>query len=340
MTEPRSKLGIAAALATLIVASGCAGSSSVRQHDLKSRAGPRPIGTIYLVDRATATGGEAVTTVNVAQAQTRTRRARELSPGDPPFMIAVVSRRVVLFGSQQTYATGLDLAEPARSLGPSWFFIPAASLERVWLVHLDSENPATAHRLGGVREVTVDGTVALERSNQLPGQPVAAVDSGLLVQTKRLEVWQPATGRVIRELEGIFPLATQRAMAATCDQRCSVLHVTDTNTGRDRVIAPGNGFHFVASYHGAFSPDGKLLAVQATTNRGGNRVAIINIAKRIATLLPGGMLATDYPLMTWSSSGWLFFNAGHGRLGAYGADIGRAILLRFRLAPFEAMTST
>jgi hypothetical protein len=43
--------------------------------------------------------------------------------------------------------------------------------------------------------------------------------------------------------------------------------------------------------------------------------------------------------MTWSSSGWLFFNAGGGRLAAYRPGDASARLLPLRVMPFVDMTA-
>ncbi len=73
----------------------------------------------------------------------------------------------------------------------------------------------------------------------------------------------------------------------------------------------------MASYDGAFSPDGRLVAVPATATAGGTRVAVVDIARRAATLVPGPGVARDYTLIAWASTGWLFYNADNGHLAAY-----------------------
>ena len=185
-----------------------------------------------------------------------------------------------------------------------------------------------------MREVTVDGRTTLAHSARPPRWPLVAVDDGLLVQGTTLELWQPASGRILRKLPGVFPLATRHALAVTCAPGCPALHVTDTRTGKDVQIRPGSGFHFIASYDGAFSPDGGFVAVPAMTHDGHARVAIVDLARRRATLVRGPTLARAYTLMAWSATGWLFFNAGHGRLAAYRAGASRATLLPVRVPPF------
>jgi hypothetical protein len=296
-----------------------------------------PAGTLYLAD--TRSGKGLVTIVDVAGARAQTRALSELYPGDPPFTIAIVGGRLVVFGHLRTYAYRLDLREPPRSLGESWFFIPSAATGRVWLVRLDAHDPHHAHGLGSVREITVTGRVTVAGSSRPPHWPIAAVDDGLLVQGDTLEVWQPDTGRTIRKLPGVFPVATRHLLSVSCAGDCPVLHVTNTRTGADLQIAPGSGFRFVESYDGAFSPDGKLVAVPATTGQGQSRVAIIKIARHTATLVRGVPLASDYPLIAWASTGWLFYNAGRGRLAEYRPGALRATLLHIHVQPFEAIAA-
>jgi hypothetical protein len=113
-----------------------------------------------------------------------------------------------------------------------------------------------------------------------------------------------------------------------------VLHLTDTRTGASSRIAPGRGFRFVESYDGAFSPDGTLVAAPAIKRHGKPRVALVDLARRVATLVPGAPLARDYQLLAWSTSGWLFYNAGAGRIAAYRPGADRATLLPVHVPPF------
>jgi hypothetical protein len=112
------------------------------------------------------------------------------------------------------------------------------------------------------------------------------------------------------------------------------MHVSDTLTGTRGVIEPPPGARFTESYDGAFSPDGRLVAVPALDGRGTPRVAIVDLARRTARLVRGPRLARDYQLMAWSQSGWLFYNAGHGRLAAYNPSGVAARLLAVHVDPF------
>jgi hypothetical protein len=69
---------------------------------------------------------------------------------------------------------------------------------------------------------------------------------------------------------------------------------------------------FAESYEGAFSPDGRLFA----TNGARGEIKVIDIAaRRVRTIdRPPERV---YRLLAWASSGWLFYNAGRGRIGAW-----------------------
>jgi hypothetical protein len=327
--------GLGAALAMAGCGSGGSGPSPTRHAGPAGANRVAPNGTLYLADTKPGT----VTVVDVARGRTATHRLRELSAGAPPYMLAVIGGRVVVYGSNRTSAFDARLHEPARSLGEAWFFIPSAAPGRVWLALLDPGSPATVRDLRAVREVTTDGRVTLAHSARPPHWPLAAVDSGLLIQGKTLELWQPTSGRILRKLPGVFPLATRHALAVSCPSRCPTIHVTDTDTGADTIIRPGPGFRFIESYDGAFSPDGKLVAVPAHTNDGHAHVAIIDLARRTARIVRGARLAPDYTLMTWSSTGWLFYNAGRRHLAAYHPGDGQAQLLPIRVQPFVRMAA-
>jgi hypothetical protein len=327
---------VVAGIGVVLTIAGCGSEPSVTRGARPAGANrAAPSGTLYLANTQPGT----VTVVDVARARTVTHRLRELSAGDPPYMLAVIGGRVVVYGSNRTSAFDARLHEPARSLGEAWFFVPSATPGRVWLALLDPASPATVRRLRGVREVTADGRVTLAHSGRPPHWPLAAVDSGLLIQGKTLELWQPTSGRILRKLPGVFPLATRHALAVSCPPRCRIIHVTDTNTGADTMIRPGPGFRFIESYDGAFSPDGKLVAVPARTRDGHAHVAMIDLAQRTATLVRGARLDRNYTLVTWSSTGWLFYNAGNGDLAAYRPGKARAALLPVDVQPFVRMAA-
>ena len=280
-----------------------------------------------------------MTIIDAATGRLEVHRVRELSPGDPPYAIAIVAGRLVVYGRLATYSFDARMREPSRRIGASWFFLPSATPGSIWLASLNARDRNQTHGLGNVREVTVDRTVTLARGARPPYTPVGAVQQGLLIQGQTLEVWQPASGMIMRHLPGVFPMATRDSLVASCTAQCPVPHITNTGNGSDLRIRSGPGFRFVASYNGAFSPDGQLIAIPATTTDGHSRVAVVDIARRRAKLLAGADLASDYTLLAWASTGWLFFNAGHGRLAAYRPGNPRATVLPFHLQRFQHLAA-
>jgi hypothetical protein len=324
----RGSAKLALLMAVLGVA-GC-GSAGHRRHSGQPAGSARPSGTLYLAN----TRPGRLTVIDVARGRVDTRQLRELAPGDPPYMLAFLGGRLVVYGHDHTYAFSPGVREPARNLGESWFFVPSATTGRVWLALLDPGSPSTVNGLRGVREVTVNGRLTLARSHRPPRWPLAALSNGLVLQGRTLELWDPATGRITTKLPGVFPVAARDWRLVSCATSCRVLHVSDTRTSAHAAIRPGRGFRFVESYSGAFSPDGKLVAVPAIGRRGRPCVALIDLARHVATLVPGPHLARDYQLLAWSSSGWLFYNASRGRIAAYHPGRATATLLPLHVDPF------
>ncbi len=272
----------------------------------------RDPGTLIRVDAATG----AVATF---------KDLRGLSGGDPPYMIAFTGGRLVTFalGRTTSYSPAVD---DRRSLGEAWFFVPSATPGRVWNILLTPHSNVTFR---GVREVTVDGRVTFARHEKVPGWPVGAVTEGIVLQKRRLEVWNPATGKIVRKLPATFPVAFRGSLAASCADPCHGVHLTDTATGADRVV-PGE----FAAFEGAFSPDGKLLALPAS----GRRLAIVDVAAGTVALVPGARLDKTYQRLTWASSGWIFYKAPGGKVGAWRPGE-PARVLDAKVGNFIALTS-
>ena len=68
---------------------------------------------------------------------------------------------------------------------------------------------------------------------------------------------------------------------------------------------------FAGAVVGAFSPDGRRLAVRDE----GGRIAVVDLASRAVRDVAGA--PADYPLLAWASSGWLFYAVGTDRVGAW-----------------------
>ena len=91
-----------------------------------------------------------------------------------------------------------------------------------------------------------------------PGTPVSTL-------------WSPATARASRSFDGVIAAsATRVAWATRCAPLCHV-RVLDLATGQQTVIAlPGAS----SAVNGAFSPDGRFLAIQVSFNNRGDDGAL------------------------------------------------------------------
>jgi hypothetical protein len=88
---------------------------------------------------------------------------------------------------------------------------------------------------------------------------------------------------------------------------------------------------FHDAYLGAFSPDGKRLAVA------GERGRIVVIEGRRWRHVPG-VRTSAYPALAWSTSGWLFYGVSDHRVGAWRP--GRtARTLPVRVAPYVSIVT-
>jgi hypothetical protein len=287
--------------------------------------------------------GEPIAVIDLPAGKPTIVRRLRLAAGDAHFRLHRTGRRLVYRGVRGTYAIDLDLTGRPQKLGEAWYFIPSATEGHVWLTWLDRHSPETVRDLRSVTEVTVRSRVTVRPGRRPPcrGPTVlAAVEGALLCQAgaRRLDAFDPRTGRIIRRLPGPFPLDTHASLVAWCAERCPTLHLTDIATGANTAVAPSDHFRFEESYEGAFSPGGSLLATpvvirgrHASPTSIRRKVALIDVARGTARLITDSRLS-DYGNMAWSSSGeWLFLDAGGGRIMAHHARSGRTTLLPFIL---------
>ena len=265
--------------------------------------------------------------VDVAGGSVRHRSLPQLSPGDPPYRIVRRGDKLVLWSYQTlTLEPSSPAAQPEVLVRDSWIFIPAAAPDRIWVGILDRKSPETERRLAAVREVTVDGRVTVGDVRPPEGRwPVAATRSGLVFPSHgsgpggldQLELWNPLTRKVLRRLPGDHAVASHGDLLAWCRQPCARLHVTDAATGEDvEVRPPAGAFGFDAN--GAFSPDGKLIAVPVrsdpslTTQDPKWRLALVDVEEGSATLVQGPTLQ-GYVFVDWSPAGTTVFITGGDR---------------------------
>jgi hypothetical protein len=215
-----------------------------------------------------------------------------------------------------------DGSRKASRLGAADFVAPAATTGALWLVsyHSGSVMPKTA---ATAQELSVAGA-ALGPRRRLPRGYVIeqGTSAGLLLVPQlvraspaRYELWEPGTGRVSRSFPNVIAAgAGEIAWVPACTARCAV-HVLDTEGGPGRVIAlPGRS----QAYAGAFSPDGRLLALLVTARFGAggravaNQLAVAAVASGRLTPVPGTTIGSGNGV----DLGW---QAGSGQLVA---DVG------------------
>jgi WD40 repeat protein len=288
-------------------------------------------GTLYLENLCRDIGDCGLTVIDLDAGTSRVVRVPELALGDSQFRIVRTGTKLVFRGSTSestgsdigAFTLDLDLEGPPRQIGESWYVVPSATDGRVWLAILDPESPSTVRALKAVKEVTAEGEVTVPSSPLPAGRwstLVGAVQGALVFQgSDGLEVWDLGTQEVVMRLPGPFTVDTHGDLIAWCAQACKEMHITDVTTGESSAVPPGEGFSFVETTYGAFSPDGSLLAVPAVTGADGkHRLALVDVEQGTATMVEGSELDEFYGSIAWSSSGdWVFFNAGNDKVMAY-----------------------
>ncbi len=201
-------------------------------------------------------------------------------------------------------ATVWFLADGARSvtrLGAASLIAPAASAGAVWLTSY-APGTDTATAAGTAREVNVNGGSA--RPVRLPPGYVIerGTDRGLLLaQAGQLpgaaaELWDPATARVVQHFGNVLAAGTgEIAWTSRCAPRCAV-ELLNLATGKhtEALLPAGK-----SAARGAFSPDGKFLALQVSfgnTGDGGDLAMQLEVAATATgrlTAVPGTGVSSD-----------------------------------------------
>ncbi|HEY8043325.1 MAG TPA: hypothetical protein VIF35_03605 [Streptosporangiaceae bacterium] len=170
-----------------------------------------------------------------------------------------------------------DGARSATRLGTANQVAPGASARALWLTSYPagSDMRTTA---ATAQEVSVTG-VPSGPSFRLPvGYALdQATDRGLLLVptaqpgTPVYTLWRPGAARASRSFEGVIAAsATRVAWTTRCAPLCRV-RVVDLATGRQTTVAlPGAS----SAVNGAFSPDGKFLALQVSFDSRGDDGAL------------------------------------------------------------------
>jgi hypothetical protein len=259
-------------------------------------------------------GDGQLTVVDVDAGGVEVRPLVELAPGDPPHRIVRRGNKLVFWG-RDTYVLDLDQRSSPRKLGNSWFFIPSAKPDRVWLAQLDPASPETVRALAGVREVSMDGRVTFPHVRPPGGRwPVVAVGDHLVFEDRRggLELWNPATGEFTLRLPGASRGPSHSNLLAWCERDGRTLHITHVGSGRDQTVTSPPGFVAFDCWSGAFSPDGTSLAVpvRAGGYAADRSLALVDLTSGAADAVEGSTVHPDYVFVAWSSEGDRIFLSG------------------------------
>ena len=193
-----------------------------------------------------------------------------------------------------------DHASSARIVGMANRVAPAAEPGAVWLTSYPIGPHGTAGATGFAQEFSAAGEPLGPRLELPRGFVIdAATDRGLLLTRTQggglaYELWDPATRRVTRTFRSVIAAsADEIAWAPRCVARCLV-RVLDLSTGRTTRIALLGG----SAARGAFSPDGRLLAVAVSIGNGGDGGATA-MQLQVASVPGGRLMAVPG---TWASS--------------------------------------
>jgi hypothetical protein len=211
-----------------------------------------------------------------------------------------------------------DGSRAASRIGAADYTAPTTAPGTLWLVSYQPGADMSA-AAGTAQQVSVTGA-ALGRRLSLPAGYV--IDQGtraglLLVQEQasgsspvRWELWDPSTRRVTRSFVNVIaasPAEIAWMPACTAGCRVHVLHLPGGRAGE--ITLPGRSH----SYEGAFSPDGRFLALLVTARitasgwPGATRLMVAAVATGRITPVPGTTVASRIGV----SFGW---QAGSQRL--------------------------
>jgi hypothetical protein len=215
-----------------------------------------------------------------------------------------------------------DGSRAASRVGAADVIAPAATPGALWLV---SYRPGadTTVAAGTAQEVSITGSALGPRVGLPAGYVIdQATRAGLLLVPEepgsgavRYELWDPGTRRVMRSFQNVIAASpAQIAWMPGCGAGCRV-HVLDLPGDRaEEISLPGRS----QAYEGAFSPDGRLLALLVTARIGTDgsaaaiRLVVAAVASGRLTAIPGITVGSGLGL----DFGW---QAGSGLLVA---DVG------------------
>jgi hypothetical protein len=264
----------------------------------------------------------------------------QLTPGDPPYRIVRREERLVAWG-YETLLLDPDLESPPRVLIPdSWFFIPSAYEDRVWVSIMDPETRDTDHAYEFIREVNVEGEVTVHDVRAPGGRwPERALEAGLVFSSNEgWIVWDPVSNDVVFRFDADNLGPAYGNLIAWCDAGCRSVHITDVSTGSDKTVEPPDGWSAFDVWAGAFSPDGTTIAVPVRRNIATGdseselQLALIDLENEAVTTVRQSDVREGYNFVAWTfSSEYVFLTSGQGsedRTSGQGSEEPRIIVYR------------
>ncbi len=197
-------------------------------------------------------------------------------------------------------------AATAVPLGVATSVAPAARPRAAWLttdvVNVSGGAPGS---VSGIAHEVRAGGVMTGPGLRLPAGHVIVTGTArglLLAPAMRSpgdsadELWNPATGRVVRRFARVIGASPAGiAWAPPCQVRC-VVGVLDVATGRQRLIGLPAGSSPASAQ---FSPDGRLLALELSFGDGGDggalamRLEVATVSSGRLTVVPGTWASSD-----------------------------------------------
>ncbi len=199
------------------------------------------------------------------------------------------------------------LADGARSVtrvGTANLVNPAAADGAVWLT---SEPAAAATEPMTAQEVSLDG-VPLGAPVRLPRGYLIdqATDRGLLLAPASGqpgtadELWNPANSRTRTFGDVVAASPADIAWTPPCAATCQV-RLLDLATGKTTAVELPAGN---SAGSGAFSPDGKLLALEVSPGGGATRLEVASVTSGRLTAVPSTLVGSNAHLeFGWPASG-------------------------------------
>jgi hypothetical protein len=196
-----------------------------------------------------------------------------------------------------------DSAQSAILVGAADGVAPGSTAGTIWLTSYPP-GTNTATTAGTAHEVSVTGA-ALGAQVRLPAGFMIdrATNRGLLLapvaqQTgpRSFRLWDPAAPHASRSFSGVIGAsASEIAWTGRCVPRCQV-QMLNLKTGRHTVAElPGTG----SAASAAFSPDGSFLALEVSSDNGGDggalatQFVVASVATGHLTVVPGTWASSD-----------------------------------------------